>query len=131
MTARELTDALDKFQAIHYFWNSFGIPAYESTTVPEGANLGDFYITYEAVTDSLDRAVPMSASIWKKNTMSWEEISQKAEEISDALIQVKTIPMRVGYLYVTRGTPFAQRMSDEDDSVRRIYLNIMAEFLAP
>ena len=115
MTAKQLTDALDKFQALHYFWNSFGIPAYESTTVPEGTNLG----------------VPMSASIWKKNTMSWEEISQKAEEISDALIQVKTIPMQIGYLYITRGTPFAQRMSDEDESTRRIYINIMAEYLAP
>ena len=131
MTAKELTDALDKFQALHYFWNSFGIPAYESTTVPEGTNLGDFYITYEAVVDRLDNAVPMSASIWKRNTMSWEEISQKAEEISDALIQVKTIPMQIGYLYITRGTPFAQRMSDEDESTRRIYINIMAEYLAP
>ena len=131
MTAKELNEALDKFQALNYFWNSFGIPAYESTTVPEGTNLGDFYITYEATIDSLGRAVPMSASIWKKNTMSWEEISQKAEEISDALVQVKVIPMRVGYLYITRGTPFAQRMSDEDESVRRIYINIMAEYLAP
>lgn len=131
MTAKELNDALDKFQALNHFWNSFGIPAYESTTVPEGTNLGDFYITYEATTDSLGRPVPMSASIWKKNTMSWEEISQKAEEISDALVQVKVIPMRVGYLYITRGTPFAQRMSDEDESVRRIYINIMAEYLAP
>ena len=131
MTARQLTDALDKFQALQFFWSSFDIPAYESTTVPENANLGDFYITYEAVIDSLDRPVPMSASIWKRNTHSWEEISQKAEEISDALVQVKTIPMQTGYLYVTRGTPFAQRMSDEDDATRRIYLNIMAEYLAP
>ena len=131
MTARELTDALDKFQAINYFWNSFGIPAYESTTVPEDANLGDFYITYEATIDSLDRAIPMSASIWKLKTMSWDEISQKAEQISKALEKVYVVPMQVGYLYVTRGTPFAQRMSDEDDSTRRIYLNIMAEFLAP
>lgn len=131
MTARELTDALDKFQALHFFWNSFGIPAYESTTVPEGANLGDFYITYEATIDSLDRAVPMSASIWKRNTMSWEEISQKAEQISDALVQVKSIPLDTGFLYITRGQPFAQRVADEDDSVRRIYINIMAEFLAP
>ena len=131
MTARELTDALDKFQAIHYFWNSFGIPAYESTTVPEGTNLGDFYITYDASIDSLGRAVPMSASIWHKNTMSWEAISKKAEEISDALSSVYTVPMRVGYLYITRGTPFAQRMSDEDESVRRIYITIMAEYLAP
>ncbi len=122
---------LDKFQAIHNFWSSFDIPAYESTTVPEDETVrGDFYITYEATVDSIDRAVPMSASIWKLRTNSWDEISQKAEEISDALVQVKTIPMKTGYLYITRGTPFAQRMSDEDDSTRRIYLNIMAEYLS-
>jgi len=121
---------MNKAQALHSFWNSFGIPAYEQTTVnPE--NLGEFYITYEIATDSLDRAIPMSASIWQINTMSWEDVSLKAEEISDSLIQVKTIPLDIGYLYITRGQPFAQRVSDEDETIRRIYINVMAEFLAP
>ena len=121
---------MTKAQAIHSFWNSFGIPAYEATTVND-EETGDFYITYDVVTDSLDRAVPMSASIWELNSTSWKNVSDKAEEISDALIQVKTIPLDIGYLYVTRGQPFAQRVSDENDSVRRIYINIMAEYLAP
>ena len=121
---------MNKVQALHSFWNSFGIPAYEATTVND-ERVGDFYITYDVVTDSLDRAIPMSASIWKKNTSSWEEVSLKAEEISDALIQVKSIPLDAGFLYITRGQPFAQRMADEDYSTRRIYINIMAEFLAP
>ena len=121
---------MDKFQALHSFWNSFDIPAYDESTVPDEPE-GGFYITYNAVTDSLDRAVPMSASIWKVGTTSWSEISQKAEQISDALIQVKTIPLDVGYLYITRGQPFAQRMTEENDTVRRIYINIMAEYLAP
>ena len=121
---------MTKAQAIHSFWNSFGIPAYEATTVND-EQTDDFYITYEVVTDSLDRAVPMSASIWELNSTSWANVTAKAEEISDALIQVKTIPLDIGYLYVTRGQPFAQRVSSEDDSVRRVYINIMAEFLAP
>ncbi len=120
---------MDKFQAIHAFWNSFDIPAYDAASVPD--EVGDFYITYNAVTDSLDRAIPMSASIWKTGTTSWSDISQKAEQISDALIQVKTIPLDIGYLYITRGQPFAQRMQEENDTVKRIYINIMAEFLAP
>lgn len=120
---------MDKYQALHWFWNSFGIPAYDESTVPD--NHGDFYITYSAVTDSLDRALPMSANIWKRNATSWSDISQKAEQISDALIQVKTIPLDIGYLYITRGQPFAQRMEEENDTVRRIYINIMAEYLAP
>lgn len=121
---------MNKAQALHSFWNSFGIPAYENTTVNEERR-GDFYITYEVVTDSLGSAVPMSASIWELNSVSWENVTLKAEEISDDLIQVKTIPLDVGYLYITRGRPFAQRASNEDDSVRRIYINIMAEYLAP
>lgn len=122
---------MDKYQAIHEFWNSFGIPAYDSSTVPEEQSRGDFYITYEATVDRLDNAVPLTASIWKAGTNSWSEISQKAEQISDDLVQVKTIPLDIGYLYLTRGRPFAQRMTDEDDTVRRIYINLMAEFLTP
>lgn len=123
---------MNKVQAINSFWNSFGIPAFENTTVPEDESLrGDFYITYDVSTDSLDRAVPMSASIWELESTSWERISLKAEEISDALIQVKTIPLDIGYLYISRGQPFAQRVNDEVETTRRIYINIMAEFLTP
>lgn len=121
---------MNKAQAIDTFWKSFGIPAYEQTTVND-ENTGDFYITYEVVTDSLDRAVPMSASIWQKHTASWEAVTLKAEEISNALKQVKSIPLDTGFLYITRGQPFAQHVADEDETTRRIYINVMAEFLAP
>lgn len=121
---------MNKAQAIDAFWKSFGIPAYEATTVDD-ENTGNLYITYEVVTDSIGSAVPMSASIWQKHTTSWKDVSLKAEEISDALVQVKSIPIDTGYLYITRGQPFAQRMADDDESTRRIYINVMAEFLAP
>ena len=121
---------MNKAQALHSFWNSFGIPAYDSSTVPEG-DKGGMYITYEVATDSLDRQVPLTASIWQVNSMSWEQVTLKAEEISDALIQVKTIPLDIGYLYLTRGQPFAQRVNDEVATTRRIYINLMAEYLAP
>lgn len=121
---------MDKAQALHSFWNSFGVPAYDSSTVPEEGR-GSFYITYDVATGSLNSPVPLSASIWDVGTMSWERITKKAEEISDDLIQVKTIPLDIGFLYLTRGEPFAQRMSDEDATVRRIYINLTAEYLAP
>ena len=35
-----------------------------------------------------------------------------------------------GYIYLTGGTPFAQRIAiDEDRAIKRIYMNILAEFL--
>jgi hypothetical protein len=36
-----------------------------------------------------------------------------------------------GRLYIAKGNPFAQRMADpNDDMIRRMYLNIQAEFLS-
>ena len=32
-------------------------------------------------------------------------------------------------VWIKKGSPFAQRMGDSDDMVRRIYMNIEAEFL--
>lgn len=119
---------MNKWQAIQYFWESFGLPAYDENTVPDEATMP--YITYSAPTSSLDEAVLLTASLWYR-TNSWSDISVKADEISDSLIQVNTIPLDIGYLYLTRGQPFAQRMSDEDGTIRRIYLNVMAEFLTP
>lgn len=119
---------MDKWQAIQSFWESFSLPVYDETAVPDDAVMP--YITYNASISSLDDPVALTANLWYK-TNSWADISRKANEISDALVQVKTIPLEKGYLYLTRGTPFAQRMVDEDDTVRRIYLVIMAEYLTP
>ena len=39
-----------------------------------------------------------------------------------------TVKIDGGRMYIARGTPFAQRMSDVDDMVRRIVLNVTVEF---
>lgn len=119
---------MNKAQAIQTFFESFGVPAYEESTVTDNAVMP--YITYSMVSDSIDHPIAMAASIWDK-TYSWENVSRIADAISDALVQVKSIPLDIGYIYITRGTPFAQRMVDEDDTIRRIYINLMVEYLAP
>jgi hypothetical protein len=121
---------MDKAQAINYFWNSFGLPAYDESTVPPNAAMPR--ITYSVVTDMLDNVVSMTASIWYRSN-SWKEITLKAEEIEQRLGEHggQVIDLKVGKLWINRGTPFIQRMSDTDDSIRRIYINIQAEFLTP
>lgn len=119
---------MDKAQAIQTFWSGFGLTAYDESNVPDDAQMP--YITYGVGIDSIDAPVYLSASLWYRST-SWAEISQKAEEIEAAIRDADPITMKIdgGRLYLTRGNPFAQRMSDEDDMVRRIYLNVTAEFL--
>lgn len=121
---------MDKVQAIDEFWNSFGLPAYDENTVPTDDSVDYPYITYSVSTDSLGNMVPLSASLWYRST-SWEDITHKAREIA-RVIKTQHMPIKIdgGYVWLVGGTPFSQRMSDpNDDMVRRIYLNVSAEYL--
>ena len=91
---------------------------------------GGKYLTYNVATASLDEPVPLSANLFYRDT-SWASVAQKAIEISEAIGRVgKFIDFDGGSLWVVRGTPFAQRMSDDNDQIRRIYINVTAEFLS-
>ena len=56
---------MTKAAAIYQFWNSFGLTAYEENSVPVEAAFP--YITYQLVTDSFDREIPLVASIWYRS----------------------------------------------------------------
>ena len=119
---------MTKAAAIYQFWNSFGLTAYEENTVPDGASFP--YITYQLVTDSFDREIPLATSLWYRSE-SWTAINAKTEEISRKISRGgKIIPCDGGAIWLKRGQPFAQSMGDEsDDLIKRKYLNITAEFM--
>ena len=120
---------MDREQALHQFWSGFGIKAYDENTVPDNAMADDKYLTYSVVVSNFDEPSLASASLWYKST-SWAGITAKSEEINAALGRGgKVIPFGHGYLWVKRGVPFAQRMGDEDDTIRRIYLNVELEYI--
>lgn len=122
----------NKEQALQNFWSSFGIAAYDESTVPTGSNAPAFpYITYNVVTDSLyGNSVAMTASVWDRSS-SWQFVTDKSHQISaDIGVGGKSVRVDGGYIWIKRGTPFAQRMADDsDDMVRRIYMNISVDFL--
>lgn len=123
---------MDKEQALHSFWSSFGLTAYDENTVPDNAmtaNNGK-YLTYNVATAALDEPIPLFANLWYKSA-SWAGITTKANEISEKIGRGgRLIPFEGGAIYLCRGTPFSQRMADDQDTIRRIYLNIMAEFIS-
>ena len=53
---------MTKAAAIYQFWSGFGLTAYEENTVPNDAAFP--YVTYQLVTDSFDREVAATASLW-------------------------------------------------------------------
>ena len=117
---------MNKAQTINAFWSSFGIPAYDMYTVPNDAQM--HHITYEYVEDNFDNTVILSASIWYKST-SWLGVSGKAAEIAEYIGNGKILKTDEGYIYIARGTPFIQRLSDTDDTIRRIYINLQVEYM--
>lgn len=90
------------------------------------------YGTYSVATDSLnDYGTALTASLWYHGT-SWGEATEKCNQISEIIGRggVK-VDYTGGQLWIKRGSPFAQRMSDpNDDLIRRIVLNVEAEFLS-
>ena len=119
---------MTKAAAIYQFWSGFGLTAYEENTVPTDAVFP--YITYQLVTDSFYREIPITASLWYRSE-SWTAINAKTEEISQAISRGgKIISCDGGAVWLKRGQPFAQNMGDEsDDLIKRKCLNITAEFM--
>lgn len=132
----------DKAQALHNFWSSFDIMAIDEQSAYDTATLDELnivypYITYEVATDEFDEPVAIGADIWDNST-SWARIEQKASQIADAIGRGGVMqPYTGGAVWITRGTPFAQRMAAQDAAsagtgfdLRRIHININAEFLS-
>lgn len=114
-------------EVLFRFWSQFGLPMYDETSVPAQTPLP--YGTYETADDSFGNEVALSASLWYRDT-SWETITLKANEIKEAIGRGGIMLLTdSGAVWLKRGTPFAQRMSDSDDSVRRIVINYTVEFI--
>ena len=122
---------MTKEAALHAFYSSFGLKAYEENAVPTGDDAPDFpYLTYSVSSDSIGIDVALTASLWYRGT-SWVQANAKAEEISRRIGRGgKILSCDGGAIWLRRGTPFAQSMGDEsDDQIKRKYINITAEFL--
>ena len=127
---------MTKAAAIHAFWNGFGLKAFEENYVKDADEDGNPiepkmpYITYQLVTDSFDREVAATASIWYRST-GWKAINAKTEEISQKISRGgKIIPCDGGAIWLKRGQPFAQNMGDESDNlIKRKYINISIVFI--
>lgn len=119
---------MDKQQAIHAFFSSFGWKAYDSNSVPDSAELP--YITYDAITSNISGTVFPAATL-NDRSMSWESVVQKSNEIAQSLdYGGTTIKFDDGLLFITQGSPFSQRLPDDDPGIRKMYLNFAMQFLS-
>lgn len=118
---------MTKAAAWYQFWSQFGVPAFDENSVPDGEDAPGFpRLTYEFGTDAFsDYGVSVTVSLWYRDS-SWVPINAKAEAISAVIGRGGvTCPCDGGNFWVTRGSPWAVRMGDEnDDLIKRIVFNV-------
>lgn len=126
----------DKVQALHNFWSSFDVMAIDEISAYDTDTLADLnisypYISYEVAEGEFDEPVAIGADLWDRST-SWARVSQLADRISAEISRGgKLVPYEGGAVWITRGTPFSQRMDAEGSyDIRRIHININAEFIS-
>lgn len=123
---------MNRIQAIHNFWNSFGWVAYDEYTVPDNAleSMDDHYITYGVSDAGWEYSVPMTASLWYRSP-SWKEITEKAMEIGNYITRGGImLHCDEGAIWIKKASTWAQRMADEAGSdIRRIVLSIEVEYI--
>ena len=119
----------DHAQALHQFWSGFEWKAYDEATVPsQDSEPAMPRITYGVAMSEFENTLVLSASLWDRS-YSWASVSKKADEIYKYIgLGGRIIKYDDGMIWIRRGNPFAQRMPDEDDTVRRVYLNIEVEY---
>ena len=114
-------------QAVHSFWSSFGLTAYDENSVPDNAQLP--YITYSLSVDTFNNTILNTINIWYRST-SWMNVTNKAKEIINTITDGGiSIPTDKGIIRMNLGNPIYNRMGDEDKNIKRIRMNIETEYI--
>lgn len=117
-----------KAAAIHNFFSRFEIPAYAVSSVPDDADFP--YITYTPVFDAFrEYETNMEANIWYYGDGEAKP-NAKAQEIGDYLgLSGRMLRCDEGGIWIKRGSPFCQVVTDDDDKIKRRLLNFSIEFI--
>lgn len=120
---------MTKGAALHQFFSDFGMTAYAASSVPEEAIFP--YLTYELITDNWGGGeVGLTINLWFY-TESEDAPNAAVQQISHAIGNGgKVIACDGGYIWIKRGSPFAQSLGDDTmPGIKRRYLNITVEYL--
>ena len=126
---------MDYQQTLDAFWNGFGVIAFQDDTVPDENQFADMNIapypriTYSVSTNDFGVPTSMTASIWARSN-SWKTSVSILKQIKNTL-KYGGIQLRYdeGVMWIKTGTPFSSNMTDPDDTIRRIVINIETEYL--
>ena len=120
---------MTKEQALHQFFNSFGIVGYRNTSVPDDVIFP--FLTYDAPISSFEED-PASITVNLYFYTDSEAVPDaKAEEIRQRIGMCGALlNCDGGAIWLKWGVPWCQSLVDETDrNIKRRYINITADYL--
>ena len=123
---------MTKNKAIYAWFNEGEIPFYRASSAQDAVITKEpAYGTYEYIDSAFDLGeVGLTVNLWFR-TESEAVPDEKAQELSKRIgYGGVIIPCDEGYIWLKRGSPFAQSVVyEEDPAIKRRYINITAEYL--
>ena len=119
---------MTKGAALQAFFSQF-MDAYAASAVPEDVTFP--YLTYELITSAWNGGeVGLTVNMWFRTT-SEKEPNAAVDKLSKAIgLGGVQIPCDDGMIWLKRGSPWAQSLTDETDkTIKRRYINVTAEYL--
>lgn len=128
---------MNKYEAQHYYWSSFGLLAFDEQTVPDVIPDGNGgfkplvepYLTYETVDGRLDGIIPANARLLYRGR-SLKPITDKVIEMEKKAN--RQIPLDGGGMMKVRVpfTNFARELdAPQDDQLRTMVITVEIEFI--
>lgn len=123
---------MTKEQLIQTWLESYGLPAYEENSVPDGKNSPPYpYITYEFQSADFMNEVSVTFNLWYRSS-SWRECSEMANVIAIDLTGTKTLcfdDIDGSQIWIKKGVPFVQNVADDNDNmIKRKLFNVEIEY---
>ena len=119
---------MTKGAALQSFFDSI-MTSYAASSVPENATFP--YLTYDFITSAWNGGeVGLTVNMWFRTT-SEKEPNAAVDKLSKAIgLGGVQIPCDDGVIWLKRGSPWAQSLTDETDkTIKRRYINVTAEYL--
>ena len=122
-----MSNVYDGLVALNTFWNSFNVPAFEVSTIPDNVEMP--YLTYEGAIDDFGNEIATSVNLYYRGK-SWKAITEKLDEIEDVISKGVYVNFSDNKsILIRKANPFAQRVAEEDEEVRRYVINLSYEFI--
>jgi hypothetical protein len=121
-------DYMTKEQALHQFFNQFGITGYRNTSVPDDVIFP--FLTYDTPISSFEEdPVSITLNLYFY-TDSEADPDAKAEQIRQAIgMGGVLLNCDGGAIWLKWGAPWCQSLVDETNrNIKRRYINITAEY---